>query len=286
MNRRGPTYSWPRGLVLLAAVAWICVGAGSVRGADEKQLKNTKLSMGVGAGYVRFDTNFKFTEKDSGLSAFVDAEGTLGLPESDTVGIVYGRYRFSKKHALGFSAFRIKRENSLFADQLNLGDWTITGEAKLTDDTDFYYLNYTYTILQDERSRVFAAFGLYGLNLSYRLDLFGEISYQGEPLADETYEAVASAFAPLPMFGLDAIFALTKRWWLGTKITLVGGSYRDITAGVLDTSVRSGYEFSKHVGVIIGIEYFNAGVTIDDEDVKTEVAYGYDGLFIGLALHF
>jgi len=30
---------------------------------------------------VRFDTNFRFTDKGSGLSVFVDGEGTLGLPE-------------------------------------------------------------------------------------------------------------------------------------------------------------------------------------------------------------
>jgi len=271
---------------LLAAAVWICSGSSNAWGAEEKQLRGGRFSMGIGAGFVRFDTNFKFTDKNSGLSAFVDAEGTLGLPESDTLGIIYGRYRFSKKHALGFSTFRVKRENALFADKLNLGDWTISGTATLTDKTEFYFLNYTYTFMQDERSRVFGSFGLYGLNLSYRLDLFGEIEYQGDPLDSDTYEAEAGVFAPLPMFGLDAVFALTSKWWLATRITMVGGSYEDISAGILDTSIRSGFEFSKHVGVIFGIQYFNASVTIDDDDLKTDVSYGFDGAFLGLALNY
>lgn len=271
---------------LLAAAVWICSGSSNAWGAEEKQLRGGRFSMGIGAGFVRFDTNFKFTDKNSGLSAFVDAEGTLGLPESDTLGIIYGRYRFSKKHALGFSTFRVKRENVLFADKLNLGDWTISGTATLTDKTEFYFLNYTYTFMQDERARVFGSFGLYGLNLSYRLDLFGEIEYQGDPLDSDTYEAEAGVFAPLPMFGLDAVFALTSKWWLATRITMVGGSYQGISAGILDTSIRSGFEFSKHVGVIFGIQYFNASVTIDDDDLKTDVSYGFDGAFLGLALNY
>ena len=88
------------------------------------------------------------------------------------------------------------------------------------------------------------------------------------------------------MFGLDAVFALTSKWWIATRITMVGGSYQDISAGILETSVRSGFEFSKHVGVIFGIQYFNASVTIDDDDLKTDVSYRFDGVFLGLALTF
>jgi hypothetical protein len=34
------------------------------------------------------------------------------------------------------------------------------------------------------------------------------------------------------------------------------------------------------------ITYFNAAVTIDDETDKTDVAYGYDGGFIGMHFGF
>lgn len=286
MKHRNNNWTVSAAWALLTAAVWICLGTGTAWGAEGKKLKDGRFSMGLGAGFVRFDTNFKFTDKGSGLSAFVDAEGTLGLPESETVGVIYGRYRFSKKHALGFSTFRVRRENALFADHVNLGDWTITGTATLTDNTSFYFLNYSYTFMQDERARVFGSFGLYGLDLSYRLDLFGNIEYQGEPLDEDTYEAEASVFAPLPMFGVDAVFALTSKWWLSTRITMVGGSHQDISAGILDTSVRSGFEFSKHVGVVLGIEYFSASVTIDSDDLKTDVSYGFDGVFLGLTLRF
>jgi hypothetical protein len=273
--------------VCLMAVALVNGHSGVTRAAEEPELPETRFTLGVGAGFVRFDTNFKFTKKSTGRSLFVDSEGTLGLPEQENVGIVFGRYRFSKKHALGFSAFRVRRENKLFADQVNLGGFTITGEATLTDNTRFYYLNYTYTFMQDKRSRVFGAFGLYGLDLNYELDLFGAIEHNGNPLPSQTYNATASVFAPLPMFGLDAVFALTLKWWIATKVTLVAGSYQEISsAGVLDTSVRSGFTFSRHVGIVFGLEYFSADLTIDKTDFETDISYRFDGIFLGLDLKF
>lgn len=275
-------------ICLLAAVMF-GGGSGSVRAAEEagkKEIDKKRFAMGVGVAFVRFDTNFKFTNKESGLSAYVDAEGTLGLPEEDTNPIIFGRYRFSKKHAIGFSTFRVRRQVSYSADNLNVGDYTLSGEATLTDRTQFYFLNYTYTLMQDDRSQVFASFGLYGLDLNYILDLSGEISYLGEPLDGDSYNAEAGIFAPLPMFGMDIAFALSKRWAIAARVTLVGGSYDNISAQVLDTAIRSRYAFTEHLGLILGIEYFNAKITIDDDLLKTDVGYGYDGAFIGLGLSY
>jgi hypothetical protein len=270
----------------LIAAALLGIHSGSAWAAEEPKLGNNRFTLGVGAGFVRFDTNFKFTEKSSGRSLFIDAEGTLGLPEEESVGIIFGRYRFSEKHALGFSAFRVGRENKVLGGPVNLGEFTITGEATLSDNTRFYNLNYTYTFMQDERSRVFGAFGLFTLDLNYAFDFVGTIEYQGNPLPSQTYNAEAGIIAPLPMFGFDAVFALTPRWWLGTKITLVAGSFQGISGGVLDTAVRSGYNFTQHVGITFGLEYFSADLTIDDSDLETDVSYRFDGVFLGLHLSY
>ncbi len=66
------------------------------------------LSIGVGVGFERFDTNLKFTEKSTGRTVFIDMEGTLGMPETDTVPILYGYWRINGNHGLGFSYYQIK----------------------------------------------------------------------------------------------------------------------------------------------------------------------------------
>lgn len=88
------------------------------------------------------------------------------------------------------------------------------------------------------------------------------------------------------MFGIDAWYFFTPKWALGTKISLVAGSYQEISALVVDTSVRAKYQFAKHVGFSFGLTYFNAEVTIDNPDLKTEVDYGYDGIALGFDIQF
>lgn len=254
----------------------------------------SRFSLGVAAGLARFDTNFKFTDKDSGLSVYVDGEGTLGLPEEESVPVIYGYYRFAKRHGIGFSAFKINRSSTLLQfdedKDFHLGDITITAgaQAKITlaDKSSFYFLSYNYTIFDDNRSYLFASFGLYGLDLKYTLDAEGQITVQGMPLVQDSFNREASVFAPLPLVGLTAWYYFTPKWAIGTKLSLVAGSYQEISGEVLDTSVRMKYMFNKHVGMTLGINYFNAQVTIDDTDIKTDVAYGFDGVGLGLDFSF
>ncbi len=49
---------------------------------NKKEFKSNRLFLGLGGLLVRFDSNVKFTDKASGLSVFIDAEGTLNLPAS------------------------------------------------------------------------------------------------------------------------------------------------------------------------------------------------------------
>lgn len=279
-------------LILIILFATTIVWAGE----DDKKagkLQN-RFYLGVGAGYGRFDTNFKFTNKETGRSVFVDAEGTLGLDETVGFPLIYASYRFNRRHGISFSYFGVEREATLFqinaSRDLNLGDLTITAGADakvtLTDKSSFYSLIYNYTIFDDNRSFLFLSFGLYGLDLNYAIDARGQITLQGNPVAGGSYSAEASVFAPLPLFGIDAWYFFTKKWALGTKILIIGGSYKDVSALVLDTSVRMKYQFSKHVGFSFGINYFNAGVEIDKPELKTEVDYGFDGVALGFDLRF
>ena len=86
--------------------------------ANDEVFLDKDTGLGVGIALVRFDTTFKFTDLESGYSIFFDAEGTLNLPEADSVPVFYGSYRFTPKHALGFSYFKVKRESDFINIEL------------------------------------------------------------------------------------------------------------------------------------------------------------------------
>jgi hypothetical protein len=245
-----------------------------------------KLSVGVAAGYERFDTNFKFTDKSSGVSVFLDGEGTLGLPEIQSIPIIYGYWRPSERHGLGFSTFRIDREATLLAFNENFGDLNLTGQVTLTDQSRFYYLTYNYTLHSDDRAFVFLSLGGYGLHLRYELKASGTISFNGAPIASDEYASTASVFAPLPMIGIDTWFAVTPNWAVGAKISAVAGEYADVSATVFDSRIQAKYAFTKNFGLTFGVNYFQGEINIDKEDFRTVVHYGFNGVSMGVDLGF
>jgi hypothetical protein len=255
---------------------------------DADYIKNISrtLSVGLAVGYERFDTNFKFTDKQSGRSVYVDGEGTLGLPEADFIPILYGYWKPAKRHGLGFSYFQIRRESTLLAVDENFSDLTVTGNVSLSDRSRFYYLSYNYTALQDDRALVLLSLGLYGLDMKYELDATGDISYRGVPIIGGEFSREESVFAPLPLVGLDAWFTITPRWALGSKIALVGGKYKDVSGTVVEAKIRGKYAFNRNLSLFFGVNYFQGDIEIDKEARKTDISYGFEGFFAGLDVGF
>lgn len=254
--------------------------------ATEQQLyKSSRFALGIGAAIVKFDTKLKFTDKTRSTfdSIFIDPEGTLDLPETSSVATFYGVWNINPRHSVGLSYFSVNRESSLINIDETFEDVRIQGDVKITDATNFYRLNYGYTLFNDYRSKIKLHAGIYGLDLKYVLEARGEIT-QGGVTTSGSIQEEAKVFAPLPLIGLDMWYSFTPRWGINTKVAFVAGSYEDVSAGVLQTSVNAQYRFTDHVGLVFGLAYFDADVVIEDAVEKIDVAYGYDGGFIGM--HF
>jgi len=270
-------------ILLLAGVA---TTAHAIETELEKELfSRNKFVIGIGAAIVKFDTKLKFTDKTRTNfdSIFIDPEGTLGLPETSSVTTFYGAWNINPRHSIGLSYFSVNRESSLLNIDETFEDVRVVGNAKITDATNFYRLNYGYTLFNDDRSKIKLAAGIYGLDLKYAFEAQGQITRDGVTTSGSIKEE-AKVFAPLPLIGLDFWFSFTPRWGINTRVSFVAGSYEDVSAGVLQTSVNALYRFTDHVGLIFGLAYFDADVVIEDAVEKINVTYGYDGGFIGM--HF
>ena len=276
-----------RNMGLLPLAVLLCMPAAAQLPDDPDSLALSRtLSVGIAAGIMRFDTNFKFTDRDSGRSVFLDAEGTMELPEVKTIPLIYGFWRPTPKHGLGFAYFSVRRESELVAIDRNFGDLSLEGRATLTDDTRFYALTYNYTFFQDSRAFVFASFGIKAIDLEYQFDAVGTLSLDGEPIESGVYSETLEQFAPIPLAGIDAWFALTDKWSFGARAVFVAGEVSDVRAVITESSIRAKYAFNQNIGLIMGINYFDGDITINNTDKKTEINYGLDGLFFGIDLGF
>jgi hypothetical protein len=274
------------GIAALSAFLWMpAASAAELDDTNSLALSRT-LSVGVAAGLMRFDTNFKFTDRDTGISVFLDAEGSMGLPEVDVIPLIYGYWRPSPKHGLGFGYFSVRRESELIVIDRNFDELTVDGRAALSDDTRFYALTYNYTLFQDSRAFLFASFGIKAIDLLYEFEAVGTVSLDGEPVQSGRYDETLEQLAPVPLVGIDAWFALTNKWAFGARAAFVAGEVSDVRAVIAESSIRAKYEFNEHVGLIMGLNYFDGDITINEPDVKTEINYGFEGLFLGLDVGF
>jgi len=244
-----------------------------------------KFALGVGAAIVKFDTKMKFTDKQSGNSVFLDPEGNLDLPETSHVTTIYGRYNFNQKHSVGFSFFNVNRESSIFSFDKTFEDIRVVGDATMTDTTNFYRLDYGYTLFNDDRSRIKFLAGIYSLDLEYVFEAKGDITEDGTTISGAIIEE-ANVFAPLPLIGLDFWFSFTPEWSMATRVGFVAGSYDDLSATVLQTGINAQYKFNRYVGGVIGLASFDANVTIEKSDETQDISYAYDGVFMGLHFTF
>ena len=273
------------GLLLLAAL--LCMPAAAQLPDDPDSLAPARtLSVGIAAGLMRFDTKFKITDRDSGRSVFLDAEGTLQLPETKVIPLVYGYWRPSPKHGLGFGYFSVRRDSELIAIDRNFDDLRLNGRASLSDDTSFYALTYNYTVFQDSRAFVFASIGIKAIDLEYQFDAIGQVSLGGEVIESGSYSNTIEQFAPIPLAGIDAWFALTDKWSVGARAAFVAGEVSDVRAVITESSIRAKYEFNEHIGLIMGVNYFDGDITINNVDEKQEINYGFDGILLGLDVGF
>ncbi len=245
--------------------------------------KGHDFSLGAGAAIVKFDTKMKFTDKKSGDSVFLDPEGNLDLPERSHVTIIYGRYNYNSKHSIGFSFFNINRESSVLNFDKTFDDVRVVGDATMSDTTNFYQLDYGYTLFNDDRSKIKLIVGIYSLDLKYVFEAEGDITIDGVTESGSIVEE-ANVFAPLPLIGLDFWFSFTPKWSMATKVGFVAGSYEDLSAVVFKTGINAQYRFTRYIGGVIGLASFVADVVIEDDTEKQDISYAYDGLFMGV--HF
>lgn len=261
----------------------------AAQSTDEKRFRQdqeNKYYIGLGTAIVKFDTKIKFYNKKERIPVFVDPEGNLGLPEISNVNTIYGGLRISEKHSLRFSYFSVNRENEFTTEDLNLDDLVIIrADVSLSDKTNFLNLDYGYNLFRDYRSSVDFLAGIYVLDLGYVFEANGLIEVDGV-VENGTYREEAKEIAPVPNIGLSMDFAFTPRWSVGARFSLIEGSFGEISASAVRTAVRAKYMFTKNIAGDLGISYFDADVTIEDNDTETDIGYGYNGLYAGLHWEF
>ena len=241
----------------------------------------------VGGSSVRFDSSFKYLDKETGHSIFLDPEGHLDLPERQDVPMLSMLVAFNDRHFLSVGATSFSRDSDLLSiEDADFGNLEIENAlVHAWINSNDFDISYGYKLFADDHIRIVGKVGLYTIDLDAGILAEGSWSIGGEPNSG-IYEQSRTIVAPLPLIGVQFNFYINRRWSLSTSVDAMYLPIGDITGRALRTKINTRYAFGRTVGIVFGINYFDIHVTDQNDERKYDIKYGYDGVFAGLIFAF
>lgn len=231
-----------------------------------------------GAGYLgNFGTKLRVDPHVEGIQGTtLDLEKDLGLDGSKTMSRVGFEWRPLRKHELGVSFFKARREGlRVIERQIVFEDTTFPIRADIQSkfNLDVWDATYTYWWQQSPRHGLGINLGVAGLAVK------GELSARTTAGGGFSLSESASTEFPIPVIGLDGRFLLTDRVIGSARGSILPHvKFKDYSGDAWVGRVALEYRPYDSVGVGVGYNYFNLNGTIEKSDMRGDVGMTVSGV--------
>jgi hypothetical protein len=273
-------------IIILISTASGQITTNPATDTDFDKFRRKGFSVGVAASYAYFYSDATYYDKINNQRIYISPEGQLGLKRTQFIPAIYGFWHPAERHWIGFSTFTINREGNSVQIDRDLGDYKVKGSIYMSDRSSFYYLTYNYLFFHDDRAFILAALGLYGIHLKAGIEARGEIKVDDEPIEIGYHKESVDRFAPFPLIGVHAQFAVSARWYIGAGAAIVGGVYEHMAAFAYESKISARFVITKNFSVLGELFFFNADIHVDEEKEKTKVRYSITALFLGVDIGY
>ena len=262
-------------LPLLAAV----VASGtwsSAAVAKDADFLDDPFYISLGTYILATDTKLQVNGRDL-VGDKINLEKTFG--EADTNRFrVDGYWRFADRHKLRFVWFdwNATRQKTIKED-IEFDGEVFPAEARVRYDGSFavYELAYEYAFLRRENYELTGSFGIHYTELSYELK--ASLDVNGDPIGDGALKGSASVDAPLPVFGLRALWNIGGDFWLDASAQYFALSIDEYDGNLQDYRVAVTWQPRKYLGVGLGYNAFSVNVDVDKDRFDGSLDWTYRG---------
>jgi hypothetical protein len=250
------------------------------------------LTLRVGGYFSDFETNVRLSGPNGGDK--VNLEDSLGLDPDQTVVRGGLTWRFAPRHRLVVEYVDFNRSSTGTAERnfvIDTEDGTYEFAAGATLNTNFDWtltpITYTYSFYKTPKLELAGSAGIHWFRTSIGYEGAATVTPPGGVPSPVISAAESeSASGPLPVFGLQAGYALTPQWIIGAKLGWFGLDYDDYSGELWDFGLTSEYWFSDHFGAGIGYSRYSIEITEDKDRYEAAIDYTYDGANVYIALRF
>jgi hypothetical protein len=291
MNKRnfGLTLIAPA-LLGFAAVPDVALSADTVaddtqvEGSRENSLLDDKFMVSLGTFLLTTKTNISIDGSAGNQGTEIDTKKDLGFRDADRFRLD-ATWRFAPKHKVRAMYFSIAQSNTRNIDHsITVGDtvYPVNGSITAKNSTSVYELAYEYSFLRRDNYEITASAGLHAIDFGFSLKGNGTVN--GQPVQGST--ETASVTAPLPVFGLRGLWALSPNWYIDAqaqyfalKIDNIDGSVTDLRAGLT-------WMFAEHWGLGAGYNQFITSVGVDKNSFTGNLKWHYSGAQVFVTASF
>ncbi|HZN04927.1 MAG TPA: hypothetical protein VFD06_15185, partial [Candidatus Polarisedimenticolia bacterium] len=244
------------GAFLLCSAVWA-----ASTGASRAELPGDvpdKVRIAIGGVAADAYTDAALSSSSAGVGASINFEDIFDLPENKETLRFELNWRITKRQFIDFGYFELNRSGSrILEEDVEWGDFIFLadGQVTATFDTNFPYAAWRYAFLDLPQVRISGSAGFVYLSISSGLLASGTVTdINGTPISGEVEEEV-SVSAPVPQFGLQLDWALTKRMAMLLYVRQIYISdIAGIDGGIGESSVRFRWWYAKHAGVSAGLD--------------------------------
>lgn len=271
-------------LLLLVAASFTAVHADEFAGDVPD-----RVWIDFGGAYNSVSTLVSVTTPD-GLGAAFDFEKVFDIPGSELAGRMFGTVRISEQRRyIDFGFVDIRRSGTrVLEEDVQFGDYLFETGSNVTAkfNSGFIYAAFRYDFLHLEQIRISGSAGITWLDMGVGLQ--GEATHTNpndpsESLTESVDERV-SVGLPVPMFGMNMDWALTRRLVLRTYSRFFRINVSSVNGSLFETGIRLNWYFAKHFGM--GVGYDRTDLKIDDVSLGNGDKGKFDYAISGFGLYF
>ena len=227
--------------------------------AADPDLPWERFSFTFGGFVADINSDVRLGSRALGTGFDVNLEDALGLESTSTVFRIGATYRFgkSRRHQAELSWFQLNRDAGTTLGQgIEIDNVVFPSGAQVSTffDLEIWKVAYNYSFYQDDRINLAAGLGVFVMPIKYGVNASG-IGQTGEDIT-----------APLPVLGLRADFALTRKWFLRQSIDLFYLKIGDFQGSIVDSTTAVEYKPWKHAGFGLAVNTFQVGIEADGSD--------------------
>ena len=256
------------------------MGTSNYAQAEDVVPDQFRIALG-GFAVVRYDSLMSLTEPNLGAGISISPEDTLGLSSEQTVLRLEGYYRFTKKHALTYSWYKISSDgNKAIVEEF---DWLDTNGDTITipigakvDSTlsyDIFKLGYLWSFHHTDKVEMSAGVGLHMTRI--------EIGLQTDTTTSGIKAKDVDTTLPLPVVSFSIIYHVTPKFAWHFKQEFFTLQYDNWDGIYTDSTLGIEYRTFENVGLGIALSSNSLKVTEKKDDYK----FSYDNLITGVLIN-